>query len=197
MNKFSGGFTLIELLIVIIIVGLLSAFMLSAFPLAQAKNRDQKRKNDLKNIRIALEQYFADQGSYPCLPTSSCLSTDTPPRNLTYSNQITTDSSSIIYQLVTTYLKSIPQDPMRATTNCNGYFYAIYADASGRQQGYVLLANLEDTEDPDVVNPTSKPLPGFATTLSYVNGTVQNAPSAPNCNSSPNNTWNYWISSPD
>ncbi|MBI4118180.1 MAG: prepilin-type N-terminal cleavage/methylation domain-containing protein [Parcubacteria group bacterium] len=59
------GFTLIELLVVISIIGLLSAVVLASLNTARQKSRDAKRVADIKQLQLALELYFDDEGNYP------------------------------------------------------------------------------------------------------------------------------------
>ena len=65
MNKTKKGFTLIELLVVIAIIGLLATLSIIALNSAQAKARDVKRLSDVREIRTALEMYFASENKYP------------------------------------------------------------------------------------------------------------------------------------
>ncbi len=65
MKTARKGFTLIELLIVISIVGILSFVGVSSFIAAQRATRDARRKADLREVKIALEQYYAENLSYP------------------------------------------------------------------------------------------------------------------------------------
>ena len=58
------GFTLIELLIVIAIIGILSSIVLVSLSGARLKARDAERKSELRSIQLALESYFADNGTY-------------------------------------------------------------------------------------------------------------------------------------
>jgi|CryGeyStandDraft_7_1057128.scaffolds.fasta_scaffold26297_1 type II secretion system protein G len=59
------GFTLIELLIVVMIIGLLAAVILVNLNKARAKSRDAKRKADISAVQIAVEQWRAENGSFP------------------------------------------------------------------------------------------------------------------------------------
>jgi len=62
------GFTLLELLVVSAIIGILFSIAVASFSTAQKKARDAKRREDMKAIQNAFEQYYAANGSYP----SSC-----------------------------------------------------------------------------------------------------------------------------
>lgn len=64
MSEAQRGFTLIELLVVISIIGLLSTIAIVSLNGARAKARDVKRKADLQQILLALEDYHTDTGSY-------------------------------------------------------------------------------------------------------------------------------------
>ena len=67
MKKLSTnkGFTLIELLAVIAVIGILAAVILASLNSARAKARDARRIADLRNMVIAIESYYADNGYYP------------------------------------------------------------------------------------------------------------------------------------
>jgi type II secretion system protein G len=71
------GFTLIELLVVIAIIGVLASLGLANFNSAQARARDAERKNDLRVVRDALEQFKLDSttGAYPSSTTWAALMT--------------------------------------------------------------------------------------------------------------------------
>nr|MDA3803020.1 hypothetical protein [Patescibacteria group bacterium] len=59
----------IELLVVIAIIGLLATLSIIALNSAQAKARDVKRMSDVREIRTALEMYFASENAYPASTT--------------------------------------------------------------------------------------------------------------------------------
>ncbi len=59
------GFTIIELLVVIVIIGILVALALPQLFAAQQRGRDTERKNDLKNIKTQLENFYNDNDEYP------------------------------------------------------------------------------------------------------------------------------------
>lgn len=59
------AFTLIELLVVISIIGTLIAIISVNFSTAQKQARDSRRKEDIKSIQTALEQYYAINNTYP------------------------------------------------------------------------------------------------------------------------------------
>ena len=65
------GFTSIELLVVISIIGLLSSVVLASLNQARIKARDSQRKQDIIQVRNALELYYADHKSYPWTNYSS------------------------------------------------------------------------------------------------------------------------------
>ncbi len=59
------GFTLLELLVVIAIIAVLISMATVSYSSAQRKSRDSKRKQDMRAIQAALEQYNSDNsGSY-------------------------------------------------------------------------------------------------------------------------------------
>lgn len=69
--KLNPGFTLIELLIVVTIIVVLGiAILLAINPMSQIfKGYDARRKADLNQIKIALENYYADHECYPQFPS--------------------------------------------------------------------------------------------------------------------------------
>ena len=67
LNRKQRGFTLIELLVVIAIIGLLSSVILGSLNSARKKGRDARRLADIKQMQLALELYYSNNGNYPAL----------------------------------------------------------------------------------------------------------------------------------
>ncbi|CAG1015753.1 Type II secretion system protein G [Anaerolineales bacterium] len=67
LNKLRNrkGFTLIELLIVVAIIGILAAIAIPQFSAYRVKAYNSSASSDLRNIKTALESFFADNQSYP------------------------------------------------------------------------------------------------------------------------------------
>ncbi len=61
----NNGFTLVELLVVIAIIGILASVVLVSLNSARAKARDARRIADLKQVSLALENYYDDELEYP------------------------------------------------------------------------------------------------------------------------------------
>jgi prepilin-type N-terminal cleavage/methylation domain-containing protein len=100
--RLSKGFTLIELLTVIAIIGILASIVLVSLSAAEAKGRDAKRISDVKNIQLALAEYYNDNGMYPL-------------------NIYGTGTTPPAEGLAPTYMATVPLDPKDNTTE---YSYA-------------------------------------------------------------------------
>ncbi len=111
----SNGFTLIELLVVIAVIGLLSSVIMASLNSARAKARDAKRRQDLIQIRTALEMYYNDNLSYPAANPSNWGGANTVPCG-------GGNSTNYIAGLVPTYIPALPVDPGIPGT-CYGYLY--------------------------------------------------------------------------
>lgn len=144
-SHFSFGFTLIELLVVIAILGILVAITILAYSGSQGKARDARRKADLRSIQVALEQYYNDYKRYPITGVGVWV----------YSSAsapwISDAGSGIPIPFGSPYMNSVPVDPENgqsvapADANYGSYVYSYY---SANGQGYILVAHLENTTDP-------------------------------------------------
>ncbi len=61
----SKGFTLIELLIVVAIIAILAAIAIPQFSAYRIKAYNSAAEADLRNLKTALEAYYADAQHYP------------------------------------------------------------------------------------------------------------------------------------
>lgn len=66
-KRFQIGFTLVELLIVVAIIAILVSVGAVSYSTAQRNARNADRASELTKLAVALEEYFADHGSY--IPT--------------------------------------------------------------------------------------------------------------------------------
>ncbi|MBU1031753.1 type II secretion system GspH family protein [Patescibacteria group bacterium] len=129
------GFTLIELLITISIIATLSAIGFVSYSIVMKQGRDAKRQSDLRSIQSALEQYYADQFSYPVAPLpASGNPLESLDNSKTYLNQMPTDpnpSNSYCYaQAGNSYelcakLEVVPSPPQSCSNPCNGYNFKL------------------------------------------------------------------------
>lgn len=124
-RRASSGFTLIELLVVIAIIGLLASVVLASLNSARAKARDARRVADIKQVQLALELYYDDNGRYP-LPSGS--------------TGCAGGSSSAVCRLSTAlspnYIPTVPNDPLFTNTSSN---YRYWIDNTSNPQAYTIL----------------------------------------------------------
>jgi len=117
-NKKRKGFTIIELIVVISIIGILASLGISSYSNVQKNARNSKRKGDLKQLSLALADYYSQNGRYPstcpggaltCAYSASSWYSDTG----CYWNP----RANWIPGLAPTYIDSLPEDPRQLQTN--------------------------------------------------------------------------------
>jgi len=107
--KRGRGFTLIEVMIVVAIVGLLASLAQPMFKNAVMKAREASLKEDLFNMRSAIDQFWANNGRYP-------------------------DSLDELVQKE--YMRAIPKDPITRTADWNVEYYG--GDENGEGAGGIV-----------------------------------------------------------
>ncbi|MBI1863585.1 type II secretion system protein [Candidatus Microgenomates bacterium] len=114
--RYKKGFTLLELLVAISIIAILSTVGLVSYTGVQRSARDARRRLELHDLKLALEQYQTITGSYPSTGGA-------------WLGEPTTGGSHIldyIPNIVPTYIKKLPNDPLANTGSCGGSTSAGY-----------------------------------------------------------------------
>jgi type II secretion system protein G len=127
-RKGEKGFTLIELLVVMAIIGILATIVLVSLNTARQKARDTRRISDLRQVALALEMYYDDNGGYPSDTTAS------------------DDDWAVLeteLEASPVYMTSVPSDP---GSNTYVYHPSETTTANGATD-YVLGATLENTDN--------------------------------------------------
>jgi len=60
-----NGFTIIELIVAIVVIGIIASIMIVSYTGVQQRARDSERGSHVTELKIALEKYRAENGSYP------------------------------------------------------------------------------------------------------------------------------------
>ncbi|MFA5926636.1 MAG: prepilin-type N-terminal cleavage/methylation domain-containing protein [Patescibacteria group bacterium] len=145
--RYKKAFTLIELLIIIVIIGVLATVAVAQYGEAKARNRDARRRADLKQISTAIEMYKINNGSYKIGTTGGKDSGGIDISWLNYSGPGAATypyHKSIIQGLIEAgVLSSAQRDPLCDSDAC-GY---IYKTDSAK---YSLYATLERPSDTDL-----------------------------------------------
>ncbi len=150
---YKKGFTLIELLVVISIISLLSSIVLSALNSARSKARDAHRKQDIEQIKLAMNLYYHANGLYPAVGGSTSTGL-----GIAWANS--GDASwTALQTALSPYISSLPKDPLDTINNTewalNGYHYSYFAYPGNGYNGcragqyYWLVYHLETASGPD------------------------------------------------
>lgn len=126
--KLKRGLTLVELLVVISILVIMVGIVAGTLnPIALVnKAKDSRRKNDLKEIKIAFEEFFTDKGRYPSA--------------VEVNGWNIVDNCFKIIPEMKSYLKTLPCDP-----NKKPYEIVIIDENT-----FKVITNLENRSDNDI-----------------------------------------------
>lgn len=131
-----SGFTLLEIIVVIGIIGVLATVGLFTYSDAREQARDNTRINDLQQIRLALETYKADWGSYPSDSDNGVVCSDSDVQACSPLNNIS--------QIVLDYGGSEIADPSSGQSGF-GYEYNADDDCNASYSIITLTAQMETT----------------------------------------------------
>lgn len=138
--KTSKGFSLIELLIVIAIIGVLVTLIGGNIISGLAKARDTQRKNDLKQLKTALELYHGNNGTFPSTRGAWYTSEQNDHSLVSYNN------GNYIPGLAPRYINQLPRDPKGDNSPiCNGWKRAYLYRSDGETYGLLSHCAAEST----------------------------------------------------
>jgi len=145
------GFTLIELLVVIAVIGLLATIVLVSLNTARQKARDARRLQEIRQLQLALDMYYDQNGTYPVsgncgatVPNSSwCNSIESLSGNYWLRNGVSNLSQ---------YLAKDPVDPQPAASanfsSISGTYFYFSNGYGGSGQWYMIVYRLEVIGNP-------------------------------------------------
>lgn len=155
--KRQNGISLIEILVVIALLLLVLIAIFRSFRTDISRTQDAQRKTDLRNIKIAFEDYHTDKGTYPPEEVLlACDSTEFRP-----------------------YLREVPCDPATGEP----YLYMPFPGNGDNSRGYRILTILADKADP-VIKELGCELgcgvpsdhPRYSSSANYVYGVAEGVP---------------------
>jgi prepilin-type N-terminal cleavage/methylation domain-containing protein len=136
LSKKSFGFTFIEVLVVVVLVGVLATIGIVSYSSSAKTTRDARRKKELANVQVALEAYRQSNSVYPV----SC-SGGTAVGN-------SASCADWIPALTPDFIPTLGPDPSQDSRGI-GYRYQRTSSTT-----YLLIATLENTDDPDINGPS-------------------------------------------
>ena len=111
------GFTILELLVVISIIGLLSSMLMATTRVTRVKARDARRAADMRQILLAIELYYDQNGCLPTTYSTTCAGAGGYSQSDAGSWDYSSQGGGFIDFLVSSgYLSKSPVDPVNNMT---------------------------------------------------------------------------------
>lgn len=129
-----SGFTLLEVLVVVSIIGILASIVAVNLGGARVLARDARRKEDMAQLRTALELYYNDHKAYPVIEFAQ-----SNPQNLGWTE---------LQAALLPYVSALPTEPPGGLTVGYRYRSQGAGAATCTDQWYVLEFQLEVATDP-------------------------------------------------
>ncbi len=123
------GFTLVEILVVVSIIGIIISISVLSFNSTEEVSRNNARLSNVKQIQLALEEYYKYENSYPT--------------TLSFGGSLIGSSTSKVF------LSLIPQNPSpRDDGNCTDqeYQYSYNTSTKAYTLGFCLSKKISDFE---------------------------------------------------
>ncbi len=154
-KKRKNGFTLIELLTVVGIISLLASVIMSSLGSAKERARDTRRISDMKQIQVALELYYTDNGSYPTTSDNDCSGWD--------GGKVGVGDRFITLLESGNHMENVPGDPLSTIAPSCTSFYGYQRFTAGSygcdvKKGAFYVLGVYDMETSGNPHPDS---PGF------------------------------------
>lgn len=120
------GFTLIELMVAMIIIAIISTVGVATAATVLKVNRNTQRTSDLKLIQVALQQYYTDQGYFPCSTTAAngCSNRLDLLQGGLISNCTGRATAEACNNPSVVYMSTIPKDPKQSGDSAVHYCYS-------------------------------------------------------------------------
>ncbi|MEK9180997.1 MAG: prepilin-type N-terminal cleavage/methylation domain-containing protein [Patescibacteria group bacterium] len=133
-KRLQKGFTLIELLVVISVIGMMASIVTTSVNGTRTKARDAARKEAMRQIQVALELYFENNGSYPT--TAGVWQSSSAGDNAA----VVSAPGAYIPNLTPNYMARLPADPRGGDSAlCLGWKRAFLYRSNGAD--YKLLSH--------------------------------------------------------
>ncbi len=129
------GFTLLEVLVVVSVIGILASIVAVNLGSARILARDARRKEDVNQLRTALELYYNDHKAYPAIQYAQ-----SNPANLGWRE---------LQAALLPYVSALPVEPVGSVSSI-GYRYRSQGNGERvcTDQWYVMEFQLESANDP-------------------------------------------------